>query len=138
MQEDSMQLEVVTVEGIFVSTMADLVVLPAKEGEVGIQKDHAPLISLMDPGVMKIVRDKNTLYFAVSEGFFEVFKNKVTVLAKDAISSADVNVEEIGQEKERAMRNYQNSGDESEKKRALYELKKCEAWIKAAHMKCEV
>jgi F-type H+-transporting ATPase subunit epsilon len=62
------------------------VVVPGSEGYLGVLTDHAPLITALMPGEIKVVEaeGEREYHFAVSGGFFEVAHNHATVLA-DAI-----------------------------------------------------
>lgn len=59
--------------------------LPGISGKFEVLDKHAPLVSALGKGVLKVLTDKNnTQSFNISGGFVEVLNNKVTVLAENA------------------------------------------------------
>ena len=63
---------------------ADMVVLPAWDGEVGILQGHAPMMALLGTGVMRVTRNGAEERFSVSGGFMQVADNVVSVLSEKA------------------------------------------------------
>lgn len=81
-----LKLDIVTPEKLFYSKEADMVVFPGAEGDFGILKDHAPLMTLLRPGVISIYSGSEiTNRFFVYKGFAEVSSNNCTILANEAI-----------------------------------------------------
>jgi F-type H+-transporting ATPase subunit epsilon len=80
------KLSIVTPEKPFYEAECRSVVVPGSEGYLGVLTDHAPLLTALVPGEIKVVEadGEREHYFAVSGGFFEVAHNHATVLA-DAI-----------------------------------------------------
>lgn len=79
---------ITTPERTLVSEEIEQVSLPTEMGEITILPHHIPLVSLLRPGEMRIVRDGKMELYAVAGGFIEVGTNEVTVLA-DAAEHAD-------------------------------------------------
>jgi F-type H+-transporting ATPase subunit epsilon len=75
-----LQLEIVTPEKRILSELADSVVLPGTEGEMGILASHVPLVSALHPGELNFTQGGKTQYFAVGTGFVEVTGSRVSVL----------------------------------------------------------
>ncbi|GBF35634.1 ATP synthase epsilon chain [Desulfocucumis palustris] len=84
MAEKNQRLEVVTPERKVYSEDVRFVVVPGVVGELGILPDHAPLMSGLKIGVMKVQQEGKTFKMAVSGGFVEVRSSRVTVLADSA------------------------------------------------------
>ncbi len=84
---ESIHLEVVTPMGMIYDGEANAVVLPGSEGEFGVLKGHASLVSSLKAGVIDIQKenDKHEL-IAIDSGYAEVNEFKVTVLAKGAVA----------------------------------------------------
>jgi F-type H+-transporting ATPase subunit epsilon len=80
-----LDLEIVSPERLLLSRPVDMVVIPAAEGEMGVLPLHAPMIVLLQGGVIRLY-DKNqvTEQLFVSGGFAEVTQTRVTVLADEA------------------------------------------------------
>ncbi len=75
-------LTIVTPEKIFYEHEVISVIAPGSEGYLGVLTDHAPLITALVPGKLTVKDDKEQeLILATADGFMEVFKNHVTVLA---------------------------------------------------------
>tara|TARA_B100001750_G_scaffold239641_1_gene247997 strand:- start:248 stop:649 length:402 start_codon:yes stop_codon:yes gene_type:complete len=80
---------------IFSDENVDEVVVPSYEGEMGILKDHIPIISFLRPGIIKIFKSSKIVNsFFVEDGVTEFFNNNLTVL-----SSKIINVKELNREK---------------------------------------
>ena len=84
---ESIHLEVVTPMGMIYDGEANAVVLPGSEGEFGVLKGHALLVSSLKAGVIDIQKenDKHEL-IAIDSGYAEVNEFKITVLAKGAVA----------------------------------------------------
>lgn len=84
---ESIHLEVVTPMGMIYDGEANVVVLPGSEGEFGVLKGHASLVSSLKAGVIDIQKenDKHEL-IAIDSGYAEVNEFKITVLAKGAVA----------------------------------------------------
>jgi F-type H+-transporting ATPase subunit epsilon len=63
---------------------ADLVVVPAWDGELGFLRDHAPMMALLGNGVMRVTLDDVERRFYVAGGFVQVADNVVSVLSERA------------------------------------------------------
>jgi len=63
---------------------ADLVVVPAWDGEVGFLRDHAPMMALLGDGIMRVTLDGKEQHFHVAGGFVQVADNVVSVLSERA------------------------------------------------------
>ncbi|HIG65623.1 MAG: F0F1 ATP synthase subunit epsilon [Gammaproteobacteria bacterium] len=84
-------VDIVSAEKEIFSGLAEMVFAPAELGEVGISARHAPLISKLNPGEVRVkVSDTETQEFFVSGGLLEVQPHLVTVLADTAIRAKDI------------------------------------------------
>ncbi len=82
----SIQVDIVSAEGEIFSGKAEMVIAPAKMGEVGITPGHAPLLTDLRPGELRVqVPDSDELFFYVTGGILEVQPHLVTVLADSAL-----------------------------------------------------
>lgn len=77
-----MELVVLTPEKEIYKGKADLVHLQGKDGQFQILDKHAPLVSALNEGVLKITNDKEKLSFKIKSGIVEVLDNKVSVLTE--------------------------------------------------------
>lgn len=81
----TLKLEIVTPEAKAYSDDVDMVVLPGFEGEMGILPNHAPLLSLLKPGELRVKKGGQEFALAVGEGFVEIHQTAVSVLTDMAI-----------------------------------------------------
>jgi F-type H+-transporting ATPase subunit epsilon len=88
-----LHLEIVTPERKAFEGDVDEVVVPGSEGEMGILPHHAPLISLLGQGVLRVKRGGGEEQFAIFGGFVQVRPDRVVVLAETADLAADIDVE---------------------------------------------
>ncbi|GAW85877.1 F-type H+-transporting ATPase subunit epsilon [Bathymodiolus platifrons methanotrophic gill symbiont] len=87
----TVHVDIVSAEKEIFSGLAEMVFAPAELGEVGISPRHAPLISKLNPGEVRVkVSEKETQEFYVSGGLLEVQPHLVTVLADTAIRAKDI------------------------------------------------
>jgi F-type H+-transporting ATPase subunit epsilon len=84
-------LEIVSPEKLLLSRPVDMVVIPASEGEMGVQPGHSPMIVLLRGGTIRIYEGTQvTARLYVAGGFAEVTPERCTVLANEAIPVAEV------------------------------------------------
>ncbi len=87
----TIHVDIVSAEKEIYSGLAEMVFAPAELGEVGITPRHAPFISKLKPGEVRVkVSDKESHPFYVSGGILEVQPHLVTVLADTAIRAKDI------------------------------------------------
>ncbi len=77
-----MELEIVTPDKTIFKGEADLVQLPGIDGSFEILSNHAPLISVLKKGIIKIRKDKIEDFYEVKAGVVEVLNDRVLVLAE--------------------------------------------------------
>jgi F-type H+-transporting ATPase subunit epsilon len=84
-------VDIVSAEAAIYSGQAELVVAPAEMGEVGIAARHAPFLSRLKPGEVRVkVTDQEVHPFFISGGMIEVQPHVVTILADTAIRAHDI------------------------------------------------
>jgi len=133
MAENTFMLEVVTPERIVLSDEVEFLVVPAVEGELGVLRNHAPLVAGLKIGVVRYRgTDGITRHMAVSGGFMEVIDNQAVVLAETAERGSEIDVLRAKAAKERAERRLQQRTEEINFVRAQLALQRALARIKAA------
>ena len=80
---DKFTLEIISPEGTILKVEASEVVIPSYEGEMGILKNHIPLITFLRPGFIKIKGNEETIFF-VEEGTVEFVNNNLLILTSTA------------------------------------------------------
>lgn len=77
-----MQLDILSPDKNIFSGKVKSILLPGKDGALGILENHAPIITVLRKGTIKIDGDEGTQNFEVNGGVVEVLKNKVIILAE--------------------------------------------------------
>ena len=88
-----LHLEIVTPEKRAFVGDVDEVIVPGSEGELGILPHHAPLISTLGQGVLRLKSGGQEQEFAIFGGFLQVRPNRVVVLAETADMASDIDLE---------------------------------------------
>lgn len=112
---NKLSVEVVTGERIvFTEDNVDMVVAPGSEGSLGILPHHAPLVTLLDNGELRITKGGQEQSLVVFGGFMEVTHDKVIVLADTAERAEEIDVsraESVRQQAEESLRRRGPGGD---------------------------
>lgn len=111
----TLHVDVVSAEASIFSGEAKFVVLPGEAGELGILPGHAPLISRVKAGVVRISRadgDEEDIF--VAGGLLEIQPNVVTVLADTAVRSKDLDEAKAVKAREQAEEALRNATDKAE------------------------
>jgi F-type H+-transporting ATPase subunit epsilon len=87
-----LKLEIVTPEGRAYQDDVDMVVLPGSDGELGVYPAHAPLMTQLAPGEVRIFRDGKQTELVVGSGFAEITQTQVSVLTDSALE--DIAIDE--------------------------------------------
>ncbi|HET9473498.1 MAG TPA: F0F1 ATP synthase subunit epsilon [Steroidobacteraceae bacterium] len=88
---NTIHVDIVSAEGEIFSGAASMVFAPGSQGELGIAPRHAPLLTLLKPGEVRVqTPDGVEQQFFVGGGALEVQPNKVTVLADTALRAKDL------------------------------------------------
>lgn len=77
-----MVLEIISPEKTIFHGEVDSIILPGKDGSFGVLNNHAPIISTLNQGTLKVVHNGNEQTFEVKGGVVEVVHNKVIVLSE--------------------------------------------------------
>lgn len=116
-------LEIVTAERqVLLDNDVDMVVAPTVDGEVGILPHHAPLITVLEIGEMRVKKGSEEQSIVIAGGFMEVLNGKVTILADAAEHSEEIDVAAAEQARSRAeesLRNKDQLGDAAAAESAL-------------------
>ena len=99
----SIHVEIVSAEGAIFSGEATMVFAPAKMGDVGIAPRHAPLLTDLRPGEVRVQTDEGPeQFFYVTGGVLEVQPHLITVLADSALRAEDLDEAAALEARERA------------------------------------
>ena len=98
----SLKLDIVTAERVVYSDEADVVVAPGIEGQLGILPHHAPLMTTLQPGELRVRKGGEEFSLAISGGFLEVRPDRVIILADAAERAEEIDVSRAEEAKRRA------------------------------------
>lgn len=114
---------------------ADEVVLPSTTGQMGILSGHAPILTALQTGVLRVRAGKDWTPIALMGGFAEVENNEVTILVNGAEAGTDIDLDEargnLG-EAETRFNKAQNGTDRSELIQATQQFNRAKARVQAA------
>ena len=111
---DKLALDIVTIERkVWEDDGIDLVLIPGIEGEMGVLPNHAPVLTALRPGVVKIKKGDNEEFFAVGGGFVDVNPKKVVILAQTAEHSEEIDLERAEAAYQRAKKVMEEEPDTS-------------------------
>ena len=94
MADRNLKCVVVTPEKAVLDEVADFVVVPMFDGELGVALDRLPLIGRLGFGELRITQGNQTKHFYVDGGFVQVRANVVTVLTSKAMDVKDLKIEQ--------------------------------------------
>jgi len=98
----TLTVELVTPEKVALTQSADFVALPAFEGEMGVMPGHEAFLVQLGAGEVRVRLGGETSSFAVSGGFAEILKDKVSVFAETAEMASEIDAERARQDLESA------------------------------------
>lgn len=128
----TIHVDIVSAEGEIFSGEASMVFAPAVMGEIGIAPRHAPLLTTLKPGEVRVQTPAGEeQFFYVSGGAIEVQPHLVTVLADTALRAKDLDEAAALQAKQRAEEALKDRGDKIGVAEAQAELARAVAQIKA-------
>ena len=111
---ENFNLEIVSPDRLVLKTETYEVVIPSYEGEMGIMKDHIPLITFLRPGIIKIFAEKERKFF-VEEGTVEFSENNLLILTstiKELPNFDKVSLDNLIKDSENKLKNSEASDKE--------------------------
>ena len=105
---------IITPERMIFDDEADLVVARIADGEIGVLVDHAPVVSTVEFGEVRIRQGDELSVFATSDGFFKVSENLVQILVEEAVPAEEIDVSGAEHRVEEAERELSQLSDEAE------------------------
>ncbi len=108
---------IITPEQTIFDGEADLVIARIADGEIGVLVDHAPTVSTVEIGDVRIHQDDERHVFATSDGFFKVSENLVQILVEEAVPAGEIDVHEAENRVEEASREVSEAEDAQDRRR---------------------
>lgn len=129
---NTIQVDIVSPEGQLFAGEANMVFAPAVEGEIGIAPRHAPLLTTLSAGVVRVqVEGQEEQSFYVGGGALEIQPNKVSVLADTAARAHDLDEAAAVAAKQAAEEAVRDRTDKIEIAEAQAELARAVAQLRA-------
>ena len=98
----SVRLDIVTAERTVFSEDVDVIVAPGVQGQLGILPHHAPLMTTLQSGELRVRKGREDFSLAISGGFLEVRPDRVIVLADAAERAEEIDIARAEEAKRRA------------------------------------
>jgi F-type H+-transporting ATPase subunit epsilon len=110
---------IITPERTIFDDEANLVIVRIADGELGVLVDHAPTVSTVEIGDVRIHQGDDRSIYATSDGFFKVSENLVQVLVEEAVPAEEIDVDEAESRVEEAERELAEVSDDDERREEL-------------------
>ena len=115
---DRIQFEIVTPERRVVAEEVDELIMPGVEGYLGVRPGHAPLLTALQVGEVSYSTGSKQHVIAVSGGFSEVLRHRVSILAESAEKADEIDANRAELARERAEGRLKTAGQETDIQRA--------------------
>jgi len=121
---DSLTVELVAADRVVWSGPATMVIARTVEGDIGVLRGHAPVLSVLTEAVVEITSEDGSVVFAVADGgFLSVAGDRVSILSEHAELSAEVDVDAARAALEEARSGSLPSGDETQRRIRMAEAR---------------
>ncbi len=100
---DTFYLEILTPDRKFFWGEVESLIVNTPSGQIGILKDHMPIVAVVEVGIVKIKKDGNWLEAVLGQGFMEVKRNRTVIIADTAEWPDEIDINRAKAAKERAM-----------------------------------
>jgi len=127
----SLNVRVIAPDKVVWDATAEELILPSSTGQIGILTDHAPLLTALDIGVMRLKSDTGWTSIVLMEGFAEIEENKVTILCNGAEEGSSIDLKKAQAELEKVTLVVDEATTKKEKIEATIELRKAKARLQA-------
>lgn len=98
-------VSIVTAEReVYAEEGVDEITVPGSEGELTVLPKHAPLLTMIKPGIMRIVKGNDETISTITGGFLEVRDDRVTILADSAERAEEIDIARAEEARIRAQR----------------------------------
>lgn len=124
MADKTFNLQIISPTRVFFDESVDMVEMRTTEGEIGVLAGHIPLTAILEPGELTIHQKGQNRIAAMLDGFVEIRKDRVTVLAEACEWPEEIDVHRAEEAKLRAERRIKSGEREVDMVRAELALKK--------------
>ena len=128
-----LKIEIVTAERTVLEAEADMIIAPGSEGQLGLLPRHAPLLTMLEPGEIRLKDGgRDTLSFAVAGGFLEILDNRVIVLADSAERADEIDLARAEAAIQKAQERIASHATDLDLERALTSLRRANIRLRVA------
>ena len=129
----NLKVDIITAERVVYSEEGvDRLIVPGVAGELGVLPQHAPLLTMIQPGVLRIVRGSDEVELAVTGGFIEVRENRITILADAAERAEEIDQAQAEEARRRSQERLEKHASEEDLARAEASLRRALVRLKVA------
>lgn len=133
MADSTFMLEIVTPEDLLFKNEVQFVVVPETNGELGVLRNHAPMIAALNIGIVRFTDNDGAIKkVAVSGGFMEVIANEARILAETAEKGSQIDVMRAKASRDRAEKRLAERDANVNVARAQMSLARATARLKAS------
>ena len=127
-----LQLEIITAERALFDGQVELIVAPGIEGELAVLPNHAPLMTMLQPGELRYRVSGEDSYLTVSGGYMEVTRGRVTILADAAERVEEIDEARAAEAVRRAQERIASRTEDLDLERAVRTLHRAQVRVQAA------
>ena len=92
---DKFTVEIISPDDTILKTETSEVVIPSYEGEMGILKNHVPLITFLRPGIITVIKENEKVEFFTEDGTVEFIKNNLLILSSSITKISNLSKDRI-------------------------------------------
>lgn len=127
----SVHCDIVSAEENLFSGLVQMVVAAGEMGDLGIIRGHAPLLTALKPGPVRVIKqDGSEIVIYVSGGYLEVQPNGISVLADTAVRAGDLDEAAALEAQKHAQKALQNQSSDFDHSRAMSQLAEAVAQLR--------
>jgi F-type H+-transporting ATPase subunit epsilon len=131
MDQKTINVEIVTPYGMFFEGPVEMVVLTAKDGEIGIMADHTPMIAALTPGEIRLRIKNKWKNLSATNGYAEIGPEQVIIVVNAAEWPDQINISRAEAALKRGEQRYHDPDlSDQEKKHARHAIERASARIK--------
>jgi F-type H+-transporting ATPase subunit epsilon len=118
MAHEKFRAEVLTPEGEVFNDEVEMVSTRTAAGSIGILAHHEPVLAMLNPAELRLyTSESEVVQFAQAEGYMQIAENHALILVEEAHRPGDLNASELRERLQRAERELEQAGDDTEKRR---------------------
>jgi len=115
---EKFKVEVLTPDGEVFNDEVEMVSTRTTVGSIGVLAHHTPMLAMLDPTELRLyVSESDIVCFAQAEGYMQVAENRALILVEEAHEPESLDSSELKDRLQRAERELEDAGDDTEKRR---------------------